>query len=49
VGQTIIFIIFKKLNDDENLVLDNPQIIDKKSTRIENSSADILGSISEEE
>jgi len=49
VGQTIIFIIFKKLNDDENIVLDNPHIIDKNSTRIENSSAEILDSISEEE
>lgn len=49
VGQTIIFIIFKKLNDDENLLLNNPHIIDKDSTRIENSSAEILDSISEEE
>ena len=49
VGQTIIFIIFKKLNDDENLVLNNPHIIEKDSTRIENSSAEILDSISEEE
>ena len=49
VGQTIIFIIFKKLNDDENLVLDNPHIINKNSDSIEHSSAEILDSISEEE
>ena len=49
VGQTIIFIIFKKLNDDENLILDGPHIIDENSTSIEHSSAEILDSISEEE
>ena len=49
VGQTIIFIIFKKLNDDDDLLLDNPNIIGQNSINIDHSSAEILDSINEEE
>jgi len=49
VGQTIIFIIFKKLNDDADLLLDNPNIVGPNSISIDHSSAEILDSINEEE
>ena len=53
VGQTIIFIIFKKLMEDENLLKSNHNNNDKTieidSSAITDSSAKILGLSSEEE
>ena len=53
VGQTIIFIIFKKLMEDENLLKSNHNNNDKTieidSSAIADSSAKILGLSSEEE
>ena len=53
VGQTIIFIIFKKLMEDENLLKsshdNNDKTIEIDSSTITDSSAKILGLSSEEE
>ena len=53
VGQTIIFIIFKKLIEDENLLKsshdNNDKTIEIDSSTITDSSAKILGLSSEEE
>ena len=52
VGQTIIFIIFKKLMEDENLLKPNDGKVNQKSeldpTSFNDSSAEILGLSSEE-
>ena len=52
VGQTIIFIIFKKLMEDKNLLKPNDGKVNQKSeldpTSFNDSSAEILGLSSEE-